>query len=269
VTDDGRLVVLGLHLEVQRLAGRSDAPTLVFLHEGLGSVAAWKDFPARVTGELGWPGLVYSRLGYGRSDPAPLPRPVSFLEDEATGFLPRLLDAAAVRDAVLIGHSDGASIALAYAATFPPFPRGTVRAVIAEAPHVMVEELTLENIRRAGAAFRDGDLRRRLARYHDDVDRSFWGFHDVWLDPAFAAWSIEDDLGHIQVPVLVIQGDDDPYGTRRQVDAIRARCAGPVETLLLPAPCGHAPHAARPDLVLEAMTGFLLASARDRARAGS
>jgi len=132
-----------------------------------------------------------------------------------------------------------------------------VRAVIAEAPHVFVEEVTLVSIRRAGAAFRDGYLRRRLERYHADVDGAFWGFHDVWLDPAFAHWRIDHRLGSIRVPVLVIQGEDDPYGTMRQVEAIREHAGGPVETLMLAAPCGHAPHADRGGEVLAAMTGFL------------
>jgi pimeloyl-ACP methyl ester carboxylesterase len=252
------LLVDGRRLEVRRIgAPWNDTPTLVFLHEGLGSVALWKDFPDRLAHAVGWPALVYSRLGYGQSDPAPLPRPVSFLEDEAKLVLPRLLDAASVRDAVLVGHSDGASIALIHAATFPPFSGGVVRAVIAEAPHVLVEEVTLASIRRAGREYRDGDLRRRLERYHADVDVAFWGFHDVWLDPAFAGWTIESELGSIRVPLLVIQGEDDPYGTMRQVESIRGHAGGRVETVVLPAPCGHAPHSLRPDQVLDAMTAFL------------
>ena len=267
------LEVAGRRLEVRRIAtsenegakagaldrgaGAAGVPTLVFLHEGLGSVALWKDFPDRLSRALGWPALVYSRLGYGGSDPAPLPRPVTFLEDEALDALPRLLEAAGLDDVVLVGHSDGASIALVHAAAFPLPPLGAVRAVIAEAPHVTVEEVTLTSIRRAGEAYRDGDLRRRLARYHADVDGAFWGFHDVWLDPAFASWTIEDRLGRIRAPVLVIQGADDPYGTLRQVESIRARSGGPVEILVLEPPCGHSPHAERPDLVLAAMATFL------------
>ena len=185
---DERLLVDDQRLEVRRIGSPSHrTPTLVFLHEGLGSVALWKDFPDRLAGAIGWPALVYSRRGYGGSDPAPLPRPITFLEDEAIAVLPRLLDAAGVGDAVLVGHSDGASIALIHAATFPPPPRGPVRAVIAEAPHVFVEEVTLASIRRAGDAYRRGDLRRRLERYHADVDAAFWGFHDVWLDPRLRA----------------------------------------------------------------------------------
>jgi pimeloyl-ACP methyl ester carboxylesterase len=172
-------------------------------------------------------------------------------------LLPRVLDAAGIDDAVLVGHSDGASIALLHAATFPPPPAGPVRAVIAEAPHVLVEEVTLASIRRAGDAFRSGDLRRRLERYHDRVDVAFWGFHDVWLDPEFARWRIDDRLGSIRVPLLVIQGEDDPYGTMRQVEILRDSAGGPIETLMLPAPCGHSPHSERAAEVLAAMSAFV------------
>jgi pimeloyl-ACP methyl ester carboxylesterase len=232
-------------------------PTLVFLHEGLGSVAAWRDFPDRLAGAMGWPALVYSRLGYGRSDPAPLPRPVSFLEDEAIVTLPLVLEAAGVGDAVLVGHGDGASIALIHAAAFPMPQRGSARAVIVEAPHVMVEEETLASIRRARYAYSSGELRRRLERYHSNVDVAFWGFHDVWLHRDFARWRIDHRLGSITAPLLVIQGEDDPYGTMLQVRIIGEQAGGPVETLALPEPCGHAPHAAHGDVVLAAMTRFL------------
>lgn len=251
------LTVAGHRLETRRVAGREDGPTLVFLHEGLGSVAMWKDFPDRLAAALGWPALVYSRLGYGRSDPAPLPRPVSFLHDEALQMLPAVLREAGIADAVLMGHSDGASIALIHAASFPAFPRGPVRAVVAEAPHVFVEEVTLASIRRAGDAYREGELRRRLERYHDDVDGAFWGFHEVWLDPEFASWNIEPLLGRIRAPLLVVQGEDDPYGTLRQVTAVAQRSGGPVETLVLPPPCGHVPHATHAERVLAAAAAFL------------
>jgi pimeloyl-ACP methyl ester carboxylesterase len=259
-TSTDLLVIDDRRLEARWIGSPSaGSPTLVFLHEGLGSVALWKEFPDRLAAALGWPALIYSRRGYGRSDPAPLPRPITFLEEEARLELPRVLDAADIDDAVLVGHSDGASIALLHAAAFPPPPAGPVRAVIAEAPHVFVEETTLVSIRRAGHAYRDGVLRRRLERYHADVDGAFWGFHDVWLDPAFALWRIDGLLGSIRAPVLVIQGEDDPYGTMRQVEAIRERSGGPVETVALPAPCGHSPHVAREGEVLAAMTVFLRA----------
>jgi pimeloyl-ACP methyl ester carboxylesterase len=260
MVDDQPLLVWDHRLEARWIGAPSaESPTLVFLHEGLGSVALWKDFPDRLAAAIGWPALIYSRRGYGRSDPAPLPRPITFLEDEARFELPRVLAAAGVSDAVLFGHSDGASIALLHAAAFAPPPVGPVRAVIAEAPHVFVEETTLVSIRRAGHAYRGGALRRRLAPYHADVDAAFWGFHDVWLEPAFAHWRVDHQLGSIRVPVLLIQGEDDPYGTLRQVEAIRERCQGPVETLALPAPCGHSPHVARAGEVLAAATAFLRA----------
>ena len=271
------ILVSGRRLEARWIGARdhdgaravSGVPTLVFLHEGLGSVALWKDFPDRVAEALGWPALVYSRFGYGRSDPAPLPRPVTFLEDEALDVLPRLLEAAGIADPVLIGHSDGGSIALIHAAAFPSSHgargQGRVRAVIAEAPHVFVEEVTLVSIRRAGHAYSAGTLRRRLERYHADPDAAFRGFHDVWLDPHFETWRIDDRLGAIDVPLLVIQGEDDPYGTMRQVEAIRERAGSTVEIFVPPTPCGHAPHVTRPDLVLEAMTRFLRALLRDPA----
>jgi pimeloyl-ACP methyl ester carboxylesterase len=247
-------------LEVRRIGTPNQrTPTLVFLHEGLGSVALWKDFPDRLASAMGWPALIYSRFGYGRSDAAPLPRPVSFLEDEAIDVLPRVLEAAGVRSAVLIGHSDGASIALIHAAAFPPPQRGAVRAVIAEAPHVIVEEETLASIRRAGYAYRSGELRHQLQRYHANVDVAFWGFHDVWLRPEFARWRIDHRLGSITVPVLVIQGEDDPYGTLRQVELIRERAGGPVKTLMLLAPCGHAPHVERSHEVIAETSRFLFA----------
>ena len=263
------ILVSGRRLETRWIGSpaRPGLPTLVFLHEGLGSVALWKDFPDRVADAMGWPALVYSRFGYGRSDPASLPRPVTFLEDEAIDVLPQLLETARITDAVLIGHSDGGSIALIHAAAFPSSDsargRGRIRAVIAEAPHVFVEQVTLVSIRRAGHAFRGGTLRRRLERYHGDPDAAFWGFHDVWLDPRFETWRIDHRLGSIDVPLLVIQGEDDPYGTMRQVAAIREHAGSVVETYVPPTPCGHAPHVSRPDLVLEAITSFLRKLAPD------
>ena len=266
---DDSILVSGRRLEARWIGARGDddarttpsVPTLVFLHEGLGSVALWKDFPDRVASAMGWPALVYSRFGYGRSDPAPLPRPVTFLEEEALEVLPVVLESAGIDDAVLIGHSDGGSIALIHAAAFPSAARGRargrIRAVIAEAPHVFVEEVTLVSIRRAGHAFDAGTLRRRLERYHADAAAAFWGFHDVWLDPRFESWRVDDRLGSIDAPLLVIQGEDDPYGTMRQVDAIRERAGSRVETFTPPLPCGHAPHATWPDLVLDEITRFL------------
>ncbi|MCZ7678331.1 MAG: alpha/beta hydrolase [Sandaracinaceae bacterium] len=249
-----RCVIAGRALEVARI-GRSDAgPTLVFLHEGLGSVSAWRDFPAAVARATSCPALVYSRAGYGRSDPVALPRPLTYMHDEAREVLPELLDATGVDDAVLIGHSDGGSIALMYAAS--SHGRARVRGLVLEAPHVFCEDRSVEAIARARDEYLHGGLRERLARHHADVDVAFWGWNRAWLDPDFREWNIESFLPEVRAPALVIQSDDDPYGTLRQVDAIEARSGGPVERLVLDR-CGHSPHRDRPDEVLAAVARFV------------
>ena len=231
----------------------TSAPTLVFLHEGLGSVSLWRDFPARLAAATGWGALVYSRAGYGASDPVPLPRPVRFMHDEALQVLPAVLDAAGVRGAVLVGHSDGGSIALIHAGGVRD-PR--LRGLILEAPHVFCEEICVRSIEAAAERYEAGPLRASLARHHRHVEVAFWGWNRVWRDPAFRAWTIEEYLPAIRIPVLVIQGDADEYGTLAQVEAIEAGCGGPVRRLLLPG-CGHAPHRDRPDDTLAAMTAFV------------
>jgi pimeloyl-ACP methyl ester carboxylesterase len=230
----------------------ADAPTIVFLHEGLGSVSTWRGFPARLAEACGCGALVYARAGYGRSDPALLPRPVAFMHDEAE-VLDAVLREAGVRDAILFGHSDGASIALIHAARHPD---SCVRALVAEAPHVFVEECTVASIARLPERYRTTEMRARLGRHHADVDATFGGWTEVWLRPEFRAWSIADLLPAIRVPVLVIQGDADEYGTMAQVDAIRAASSGPVEVVALPR-SGHAPHAEQPDAVLSAAARFI------------
>jgi pimeloyl-ACP methyl ester carboxylesterase len=233
--------------------GPGEAPTLVFLHEGLGSLAQWRDFPAALGEATGCGALVYSRAGYGGSEPAPLPRPVRFMHDEAE-VLGEVLRVAGVEDAVLVGHSDGASIALIHAGSAGG---RRVRALVLEAPHVFTEPEGLASIARIADEYRAGDLPRRLARYHGtNTDSAFWGWNGVWLDPEFRAWNIEEFLPSIGVPTLVVQGADDEYGTIRQVEAIRRGVAGPVETLLLPA-CGHAPHRDQRERVLEEMARFI------------
>jgi pimeloyl-ACP methyl ester carboxylesterase len=230
-----------------------EAPTLVFLHEGLGSVSTWRDFPMRLAEATGCGALVYSRAGYGGSDPVPLPRPIRFMHDEAR-VLPEVLDAAAVRDAVLVGHSDGASIALIHAGSASS---RRVRALALEAPHVFVEDVTVRSIEKAAESYRTGDLRRALERHHGtNVDVAFRGWNRAWLDPAFRSWTIEEFLPAIRVPVLVVQGEQDEYGTLRQLDAIEAGCSGPVTRLVLP-DCGHAPHRDQPDETLMAMATFV------------
>lgn len=233
-------------------------PTLVFLHEGLGCIEIWKDFPDRVAAETGCGALIYSRRGYGGSSPVEVPRPLSYLHEEAVEILPRVLDAFGLDDVVLIGHSDGASIALiAASAAAPEQDRGRIRKVIVEAPHVFVEDVTIAGIEAAREAYRDGDLRARLQRLHgDNVDCAFYGWNSTWLQPAFRDWNIEALLPTITVPLLVIQGTGDEYATAAQYDAIAAQAGGPVQ-LLIPDPCGHTPHRDQAGPVCEAMVGFI------------
>ncbi len=237
--------------------GPAGAPTLVFLHEGLGSAKLWRDFPERLAAALDRPAFVYSRLGYGGSDPTPLPRPLSYMEDEARSVLPRLLDAAGIERAILVGHSDGASIALVHAALDGGH---RVQALVLEAPHVFVEELSVASIAQAREAYEQGGLRARLQRWHGaNVEVAFRGWNDAWLDPRFrTAFQLEGFLPEVRVPTLAVQGEDDEYGTLAQLDAIARGVRGPFERAILPR-CGHAPHKDQPELTLAAMTRFLAA----------
>lgn len=232
----------------------SDSPTLVFLHEGLGSARAWLDFAESVAGATGWGALVYSRAGYGASGPADLPFPVHFMHDEATIVLPEILDSLGIEEAVLVGHSDGASIALIRAAGPGA---GRIRALALEAPHSFVEPVTLTSIAALPERFQNGKLREKLEPLHgDNTERIFQGWTDVWLRPAVASWSIVDLLPAVTCPVLVVQGEQDEYGTVRQVEAVADRVAGAVEVLLLP-DCGHAPHRHQPEKTAAAITQFV------------
>ncbi len=244
-----------------RLAARwlgppaDEAPTLVFLHEGLGSIGQWKDFPAELAVATGCGALVYDRYGYGGSDrlEPPYEREVDFMQVEAREVLPSVLDQTGVRQTILVGHSDGGSIALLAAATLDT----RIRGVITEAAHVFVEPESVASIEDAVIAYRAGDLRDKLARHHGDaVDSAFYGWANTWLKPDFEAFHIEGYLRAITCPVLAIQGADDAYGTSAQLDMIKAAVSGPVETMLLP-DCGHAPHFDARDEVLAAMTGFV------------
>ena len=252
------LVAGGHRLEAVQLGpAPGAAPTLVFLHEGLGSVSAWRDFPARVVSATGLGALVYSRWGYGKSEPVTLPRPLTYMHDEALVTLPQVLVAAGIEQAVLVGHSDGASIALIFAGSGLP-EASRVRGLVLEAPHVFVEELSVRSIAMAAEAYSTGDLRARLTRHHgDNVDAAFWGWNRAWLDPAFRAWNIEEYLPRIRAPSLVIQGQDDPYGTLAQVDSIETKSGGPVSRLVLPR-CGHAPHRDQPEATIEAVARFVV-----------
>ena len=246
------VAVSGGPLEVQDIpAAQAGRAPLVLLHEGLGSVSAWKAFPERLAGATGRRVVTFSRFGYGRSGPAGLPRRPGYMHEEAETVLPELLDRLGADRPILVGHSDGASIALVHASTGRP-----VTAVVALAPHVMVEECTLEGARAARRAYRDGDLRARLARHHAVVDDAFYGWNDIWLAPEFRSWSIEDRLPGVEVPVLLVQCRDDPYGTLDQLDRIEKGVPGPVERLVL-GTGGHAPHQSHPDRVLERIAGFV------------
>ncbi len=228
--------------------------TLVFLHEGLGCMAMWRDFPARIALATGCRAFVFSRLGYGRSDPCPLPRPIRFMHDEGITVLPQILKTAGIGDYILIGHSDGGSISLIHAGgTKAPGLRG----VITEAPHLFCEPVTIRSIQQAKSDYLHGDLCAGLEKYHgSNTDTAFWGWNDVWLHPDFAHWDITSYLTDIRVPVLAIQGEDDPYGTQAQIDTIVRMAGSPVKTVILPV-CGHAPHREQKDATLAAMTRFI------------
>ncbi|MEM7442174.1 MAG: alpha/beta hydrolase [Pseudomonadota bacterium] len=244
--------VRGHRLEVAHIPGDADRPALVFLHEGLGSTALWKDFPASVAAATRCPTIVYSRYGYGKSDPIAGPRAVRYMHDEALHALPELLDELQVENPILIGHSDGASIALIHAGA----GERSVRGLILEAPHVFVEDLTVDSIAKAKITYETTDLGAKLGRYHDDPDNTFWGWNDIWLHPDFRAWNIEEVLPSITCPSLVIQGADDEYGTLAQVETIAAQSGGPVDTLVLP-DCRHSPHRDQEAATRHAMVRFI------------
>lgn len=227
------------------------ARTLVFLHEGLGSIRQWRDFPAQVAKAAGCRALLYDRYGYGRSDVLREPRVgAEFMHDGALNELPELLENLNVRDPVLIGHSDGASIALIHAGTYE------VRGVVVMAPHVFIEDICIDSIAKTAGAFETTDLPARLGKYHRDPRKTFHLWADAWLDPAFRDWNIEEYLPRIQCPVLAIQGEGDEYGTLAQLDAIRQRAGGRCELLKLP-DCGHSPHKDQPERVLRAVVDFV------------
>jgi pimeloyl-ACP methyl ester carboxylesterase len=227
------------------------AGSIVMLHEGLGSVAMWRDFPQRVAATTGLEVVAYSRVGYGKSDPIATQRNVRYMHEEALVTLPALLEALQIERPILFGHSDGGSIALIFAGG----AQRPLRAVIAMAPHVMVEQISVVSIAQAKVAYQSTDLRQRLARYHDDVESAFWGWNDIWLHPEFLHWNIEEYLPAIQCPVLAIQGENDEYGTMEQIDRI-GRQAAHVELVKL-ADCRHSPHRDQPEAVLAAVGPFV------------
>jgi pimeloyl-ACP methyl ester carboxylesterase len=241
-------MVDGLHVEVADLPGDRDRRGLVLLHEGLGSVGLWRGFPQALREATGRRVVAFSRFGHGRSDAPRAPRTPAFFHEEAEDVLPALLAALDATEPVLVGHSDGASIALVHAARHP------VTGLALLAPHVFVEEVTVEAIRATHREFAAGELRARMARHHDDPDAAFFGWCDVWLDPAFRDWTLEPDTQAVTAPALLIQGADDPYGSLEQLDRIEARVRGPVRRLVVPG--GHSPHLEQPDVVVAAIADF-------------
>lgn len=263
-TDLAAVTIDGVQLEY-RWAGPPAAhgrPPVVMLHEGLGSVSTWRDFPDALADRLGLPVLVYSRQGHGGSDPCPGARAPTYMRHEGEVVLPRLLGALGVERPLLFGHSDGGSIALIHASAYPD----AVSGLILEAPHVFVEELTVRSIGAIGAAYGSGDQRARLGRHHRDPDHTFWGWNAIWLDPRFRDWNIEAGLDRIEAPALLLQGEDDEYGTAAQLDAIAARTPA-TEVVLLEA-CGHAPHRDRREAVLDHTAAFVAGLGSSGSRPG-
>src|SRR4051794_40951588 len=252
--DSGHFAIDGASLEYRMIGPRPDAaPTFVMLHEGLGSGSSGGEFPAKPNEKTPRGVFVYSRAGYGKSSTATLPRPLDYMQREAADVLPRLLAAIEFRRGILLGHSDGASIAAQYAGTHQDH---RVRGLVLMAPHFFVEPEGLTEIRNARTAYETTDLRARLARHHADVDAAFRGWNEAWLDPQFAsAFDITDALAYIRVPILLIQGEADRYGTLAQVRAAEEECYCPVETLVVPG-IGHAPHREKPEDALAAVAFF-------------
>ena len=230
----------------------AEAPTIVMLHEGLGSAALWGDFPDRLQAATGAGVFVYSRAGYGASTKVALPRPLDYMSIEALEVLPVLLDRIGFRRGLLLGHSDGASIAAIYAG-------GTadhrVRGVVLIAPHFIVEDVSVAAIAEARMAYETAGLKAKLARWHRDVDNAFYGWNGAWLDPKFRNWDISDSLAYIRVPVSIVQGSDDQYGTMRQIEIAKEECYCPVDVTVIPR-AGHSPHREAPQVTLDTIAEF-------------
>ncbi len=249
------LLLNGKQLEIDwHGASPEDAPTLVFLHEGLGCLGMWGDFPSKLAAATGCGALVYSRLGYGKSDSSILPRPIRYMHNEGLEVLPKLLEVAGIRDCILIGHSDGGSIAIIYAGGTEAIP---LRGLITEAAHVFCEDICLSAVRHAREMYLNGKLRRKLGKHHGtNTDNAFWGWNDVWLHPDFRNWNIEEYLSGVKVPMLVIQGENDNQGTPSQVEAISRQVPTLVEAMMVP-DCGHAPHKEQEAVVFKAMMDYI------------
>ena len=253
LTDTGMLDLGDQQLEYRWVGPRPNAaPTIVLLHEGLGCVGLWGDFPERLATATGLGVFLYSRAGYGASSTIALPRPINYMDPEAKTVLPRVLQAIGFQRGLLIGHSDGASIATIYAGSTEDH---RISGLVLIAPHFFAEEMGLVAIAQAKVAFESGDLRQRLARWHQNVDAAFRGWNGAWLDPGFRAWDITDALAYIRVPVAIIQGVDDQYGTQRQIAVAEEQCYCPVEVTLLDG-VQHAPQRESPDRVAQVIAEF-------------
>jgi pimeloyl-ACP methyl ester carboxylesterase len=260
LSDQGFLDLGGMRLEYRMIGPRPDAaPTIVMLHEGLGCVGLWGDFPDKLATATGVGVFVYSRGGYGKSSPVTLPRPLTFMHDEARTVLPALLDAVGFRRGLLLGHSDGASIAAIYAGSVQDH---RVRGLILIAPHFFTEDMGIAEIARAKAAYAATDLRQKLARWHADPDNAFVGWNEAWLDPQFRKWDITTELAYIRTPILIVQGENDQYGSTKQIEAAQEECYCPVEVALLPG-VQHAPHREAPDALLQVTADFANRLLRD------
>jgi pimeloyl-ACP methyl ester carboxylesterase len=254
LADEGFLDLSPLRLEYRMIGPRPDAaPTVVMLHEGLGSVGLWDPFPEQLASTTGAGIFVYSRAGYGKSSPGNLPRSVNFMNEEALEVLPRVLGAIGFQRGILFGHSDGASIATIYAGSVQDH---RVRGLVLMAPHFFTEEMGLAAIRRTRDEFVAGSLREKLDRWHSDVDCAFRTWNEPWLHPDFRKWNITEALGYIRVPILIVQGADDQYGTLRQVETAREECYCPVEVAVLPG-VRHSPHRDAPEETLRIVAGFI------------
>ena len=265
LSDAGFLDLLPLRLEYRMIGPRPDAaPTIVMLHEGLGSVGLWGQFPDKIAAATGAGVFVYSRAGYGNSTGAKLPRGTNFMDEEAREVLPRVLAAIGFRRGIILGHSDGASIATIYAGSVQDH---RVRGLVLIAPHFFIEEMGLAEIRRARGAFAAGPLREKLKRWHADVDCAFRSWSEPWLDPEFAKWDITEALGYIRVPMLVVQGENDQYGTLRQLEVAERECFCPVETAVLPG-IRHDPPREAPERTLSVIAGFIDRLLREHGEAG-
>jgi pimeloyl-ACP methyl ester carboxylesterase len=254
LADEGFLDLAPLRLEYRMIGPRpSEAPTIVMLHEGLGSVGLWGAFPEELAAATGAGVFVYSRTNYGQSSAGKLPRTVDFMHEEALGVLPQVLKAIGFQRGILLGHSDGASIATIYAGSVQDH---RVRGLVLMAPHFFTEDMGLAQIRGTNEDYRVGALREKLKRWHADVDSAFQSWSGPWLDPEFRAWDITETLGYIRVPILIVQGADDQYGTLKQVEAAQQECYCPVETAILPG-VRHSPHREAPDLTRNTVAAFI------------